>query len=76
MMSKNDARTATVDLINAIREIFKKYTRETRIKSWKDGIESVDGKEAINKLIKNPSVPLIGIYRYLKFKEWLNQNSN
>ena len=69
---KNDARPAVTDLISAIRGVFTQYTRETRDKAWHKGIESVDGKNAINKLIKNPNVPIVGQYRFLKFKEWLN----
>ena len=72
MASKTDARPATQDLLDAIRGVFAKYTRETRNKSWHDGIESASGKAAIQKLIKNPKVPIVGSYRFLKFKEWLN----
>jgi hypothetical protein len=71
MSSKSDSRPAVQDLIDAIRGVFSKYTRETRSKAWHDGIESTSGKAAIQKLIKNPKVPIVGAYRFLKFKEWI-----
>lgn len=75
-MSKNDARPAIKDLIDAIRSVFKKYTRETREKSWKNGIQSADGKNTIDKLIKNPNVPIIAPYKLLKFKEFVEQQKS
>jgi len=72
-MSKNDSRPAIQDLINSIRDVFKNYTRETRDKAWHKGILSSEGRNAINKMIKNPSVPITGTARFLKFKEWLDQ---
>ena len=72
-MSKvSDARPAVNDLLNAIRGVFKNYTRAAREKSWKQGIETAEGRNAINKMIKNPEVPVVGVYRFLKFKEWIN----
>lgn len=73
-MSQNtDARPAVQDLLNAIRGVFAKYTRSTREKAWDNGIQSADGRKAIDKLIKNPKVPIVGAYRFLKFKEWINR---
>jgi len=71
LASKTDSRPAVQDLLDSIRGVFSKYTRETRSKAWHDGIESTSGKNAIQKLIKNPKVPIVGAYRFLKFKEWL-----
>ena len=69
----SDARPAVKDLISAIRSVFQKYTRTAREKSWKDGIESAEGRKTVHRLINNPSVPVVGAYRFLKFKEWINQ---
>jgi hypothetical protein len=74
MASKSDARPATQDLIDSIRGAFQRYTRETRHKAWYDGVNSAQGKNAIEKLIKNPKVPIIGVYKFLKFKEWLENS--
>ena len=73
MSKSSDARPAVKDLISVIRGVFQKYTRTTREKSWKDGIESADGRKTISRLINNPNVPTPGTYRFLKFKEWINQ---
>lgn len=74
MASKTDSRPAVQDLIDAIRGVFSKYTRETRSKAWHDGIQSTSGKNAIDKMIKNPKVPITGTSRFLKFKEWLENS--
>jgi hypothetical protein len=71
-VSKNDARPAVKDLIDAIRGVFKNYSRETRDKAWHKGILTQDGRKAIEKMIKNPKVPITGTSRFLNFKEWLN----
>lgn len=71
----SDARPATKDLIGAIRGVFQNYTRTTRQKAWKNGIESAEGKQTISRLINNPNVPVVGIYRFLKFKEWFNSTN-
>ena len=75
MSQVSDSRPAVKELISAIRGVFSKYTHEAREKAWR-GIQSTDGKNDINKLIRNPKVPITGTYRLIGFKEWFNQTLN
>lgn len=70
MSQKTDPRPAIQDLLDAIRGVFKKYSKPAREKSWQ-GIQSAEGRDSIQKLIKNPAAPVTGTSRFLKFKEWL-----
>lgn len=72
--SSNDARPAVQELIDSIRSVFKKYTKKTRDIAWHNGILSAQGKNAVDKMIKNPSVPIVGTARFISFKEWINHS--
>ena len=69
-MKKSDARPGIQDLLDAIRGVFKKYSREAREKSWRD-VTTGEGLKAVHKMIRDPGVPIISPYRFQKFKEWL-----
>lgn len=73
MGSPTDARPALSDIAYSLRDIFKKYTRSTRKIAWK-AITSKEGDKLVDKIITNPSVPIVGLPRLLNFKEWLNAN--
>jgi hypothetical protein len=73
-MTKSDPRKAVEDLVHDIKNIFKQYTKNARQKSWV-AVNSPNGKHLINKIIKDPSVPTIGLARLLNFKEWINNQS-
>jgi hypothetical protein len=68
---KTFTRQAILDLAAAIKNVFKKYNRQTREKAWKKLI-SPQGQEDVDKLIKNLNKPL-SMFRRLQFAEWLDQ---
>ncbi len=72
MAQKSDARPAIQDLLDAIRGVFKQYSKTAREQSWKS-IETGEGRSAVQKLIRDPKAPVVGTARFLKFKEWMDQ---
>lgn len=65
-----NTRKAVRELISELRKVFKKYTRNTRKEAWK-AITSKKGERFINKLLTDPTLPIIGVERALRFKEWM-----
>lgn len=72
MAAQNDNRAAVNDLIHALRDVFKKYSRSSRRKAW-NKVKDHAGEAVIDKLINNPSFPLRGLDRLI-FKEWLKNH--
>ena len=60
-------------MATALRNVYKKYNRETRRKAWK-AITSKKGDELMAKLINQTSRP-VSHFRTLSFREWMDQNS-
>lgn len=71
MNQKSDPRRAIQDLIDSIRNIFKNYSKSSRERAW-EGLQSPDGRKAVQKLIRDPRVPITGVSRFISFKEWIN----
>jgi hypothetical protein len=69
-MSNSDAREALTDMVLSLRSIFKKYDRGARKKAWKS-LQIGQGKHEINQLLDSPSKPLVGIQKWLTFREWI-----
>jgi hypothetical protein len=68
-MSSSDPRDALGSLFGCLQSTFKKYDRAARTKAWK-AIHTGKGKEEVNKLLNSPSHQVVGIPRFLNFKEW------
>lgn len=67
---KSDPRQAISDMVFGLRDVFKKYDRSARKKAW-DSLQHGEGKKHMAGLIDNPSKPIVGVYKWLSFKEWI-----
>jgi hypothetical protein len=72
---KSDARKALEDMVFALRNIFKKYDRTARKHAWKS-LNVGQGKKQIEQLLDSPSKPLVGVQKWLTFKEWKEQKDS
>ena len=71
---KGDSRKALTDMVYGLRDTFKQYDKGSRTKAWKS-LQSGAGKDLIDKLLVNPSKPIVGLPRLLHFKEWLEKST-
>jgi hypothetical protein len=71
-MPSSDNRQAVVDMATALRNVYKKYNRETRRKAWK-ALISKKGQDLMAKLLNQTSRP-VSHFRTLSFREWLNES--
>jgi hypothetical protein len=55
--SSSNKNKAIIDLVDAIKEVFGKYDVVTRKKIWHE-ITSADGKDLVDKIVKNPKTYL------------------
>lgn len=69
MGQKSNVKDAIVDLVKAVKPVFKKYTRHTREEAWKD-LTNKKGEQEMKKILVNPDRP-INTFQKLTFKEWL-----
>ncbi len=69
----SDARRAIKELAGGIQSVFKRYSKTARRSAW-EGLTHGGGAELINKLIQSPSKPLVGVERFLRFREWMESN--
>jgi hypothetical protein len=67
---KSDPRQALSDIVYSTRDVFKKYSRGARKKAW-DSLQHGEGKKHMASLVNNPDKPIVGVYKWLSFKEWL-----
>lgn len=70
--STTDPRLAAKDILQNLKSIFGQYSRSARKEAWR-GIQSPKGKNEIEKLLNNPSHPIVGVPRILDFHEWLKE---
>lgn len=68
MADKTQLQNATVDMASALKDVFKKYTRQTRAKAWSK-LTSRQGMDEVEKIIQDPNRPL-SQFRKLNFAEW------
>jgi hypothetical protein len=75
---QNDTRDALKDIFYSLKDVFKKYSRSSRKKAW-NKTTTPSGKDIIEKMINNPSIPLRGLDRLIfkeNFLEWSNKPRN
>lgn len=84
--SNSDPRDAVKDILYSLKNIFGRYTRTARKKGW-DAIQTGKGKSQVDKLLNNPSAPIVGSARLLgieesqhskplvSFNEWLRRKN-
>lgn len=70
---KSDPRQAISDMVFSLRDVFKKYDRHSRKKAW-NSLQNGDGKRHMGELIDNPGKPIVGVYKWLSFKEWIEED--
>jgi len=71
-MASSDNRQAVVDMASALRNVYKKYNRETRRKAWR-ALTSKKGRDLMDKLLNQTSRP-VSHFRTLSFREWLQDS--
>ena len=74
-MATSDARDALVDMVNSLKAIFKKYDRAARKHAW-HSLQVGQGKRHIEQLLDSPGMPVVGIQKWLTFKEWREQRED
>lgn len=74
MGDKTQLQNATTDMASALKDVFKKYTRQTREKAWSK-LTSQDGRREMDKLLQDPNRPL-SQFRKLNFAEWLHNEDS
>jgi len=72
-MASGDKRNARMEMITALRDVFKRYTRGSRAAAWKS-LSSSSGKQEVAKVLNNTNRPL-SRFRNLSFREWLSNES-
>ena len=72
-MASGDKRAARVEMANAMRDIFKKYTRGARSAAW-NSMCSKDGQDEMDKLLNNPGRPTTR-FRTISFREFVEFRS-
>lgn len=75
-------RKAIVDIAKELESVFKKYSRQTRIKAW-EKIISKDGEKEVKKILNDPSRPINTFQKLatqnemvICFGKWLESRSN
>jgi|688.fasta_scaffold56382_2 hypothetical protein len=71
---KSDPRQAISDIVHSVRDVFKKYDRTARKRAW-DSLQRGEGKKNLAGLIDNPTKPIVGVYKWLSFKEWIAEKN-
>ena len=72
--NKTNLRGAVVDIAKSLEAIFKKYSRQTRVKAW-DKITSKEGEKEVKKILNDPTRQINTFQKLAtkneSFKEWL-----
>jgi hypothetical protein len=64
-----NTKKAIIDMASSLAGVFKKYTRSTREKAWKD-LTGSEGQHQMKKILQDPSRSL-NTFQKLSFREWL-----
>jgi hypothetical protein len=79
--NKTNLRGAVVDIAKSLEAVFKKYSRQTRVKAW-DKITSKEGEKEVKKILNDPTRQINTFQKLAtkneSFKEWLilNEKAN
>jgi hypothetical protein len=79
--NKTNLRGAIVDIAKSLEAVFKKYSRQTRVKAW-DKITSKEGEKEVKKILNDPTRQINTFQKLAtkneSFKEWLilNEKAN
>jgi hypothetical protein len=72
--NKTNLRGAVVDIAKSLEAVFKKYSRQTRVKAW-DKITSKEGEKEVKKILNDPTRQINTFQKLAtkneSFKEWL-----
>lgn len=64
-----------MDIAKSLEAIFKKYSRQTRVKAW-DKITSKEGEKEVKKILNDPTRQINTFQKLAtkneSFKEWLS----
>ena len=71
-MLKSDKKSLAKDLAKAMKDVFKKYTYQSRVAVW-DTLQKGAGKKQVELLIQHPDRPL-SFFTRLSFKDWMNKD--
>jgi hypothetical protein len=79
--NETNLRKAIVDIAKELEAVFKKYSRQTRIKAW-EKITSKDGEKEVRKILNDPARPINTFQKLatknesvIGFKEWMSRKS-
>jgi hypothetical protein len=72
--NKTNLRGAVVDIAKSLEAVFKKYSRQTRMKAW-GKITSKEGEKEVKKILNDPNRQINTFQKLAtkneSFKEWL-----
>jgi hypothetical protein len=75
--NKTNLRGAVVDIAKGLESVFKKYSRQTRIKAW-EKITSKEGEKEVKKILNDPTRQINTFQKLAtkneSFKIWLEDN--
>lgn len=72
-MNKTNLQNALVDMVKALKPVFKKYSRYARTEAW-EKLSSKRGDDQMKKILIDPDRP-INTFKQLGFKEWLQHEN-
>lgn len=73
-MLKTNPKDAALDIVKAVRTVFKKYSYSSRKKAW-EALNKGQGKREVEKLLVHPDREL-NTFSRLSFREWVNQSGS
>ena len=77
--NKTNVRGAVVDIAKSLESVFKKYSRQTRVKAW-EKITSKAGDKEDKKILHDPTRQINTFQKLAtkneSFKEWLKKDSD
>jgi len=72
-------RKAIVDIAKELETVFKKYSRQTRIKAW-ERLTSKEGEKELRKILNDPARPINTFQKLATkneavfgFRDWLDE---
>jgi hypothetical protein len=75
--NKTNIRSAVVDIAKSLESVFKKYSRQTRVKAW-EKITSKAGEKEVKKILNDPTRQINTFQKLAikneSFKEWLKKD--
>jgi hypothetical protein len=74
-MLKSDPKSAAVDMAKALRDVFKKYSYQSRIVAW-GALSRGNGEKSLEQLLLHPAEAQISDFSKLSFRDWIKSSQS